>query len=86
MQQTIIYTTMVLQAIIIAMLYLRLRKIRPTYRQLLGILELLRITYHEAGKSTSGKGIIPRKVWNEVQKAVTLTANINTKGIFKGWV
>lgn len=86
MQQTIIYTTMALQAIIIAMLYLRLRKIRPTYRQLLGLLEVLRIIYFEGDTSKNGKGIIPRKIWTEAGKAVNMSININTKAIFKGWV
>jgi len=74
----------VIQFVYIVMQHLKMRKWLKNYIPLLGILEAFRVVCFNSATSDRGKGIVPKKIWSECQKAVKLTMHINTKGILRG--
>ena len=54
------------------------RKRRKMRNKLLACVETLRIIHHSGDTIKSGKGVIPRKLWNDVRKIVVMTSNIKT--------
>ena len=54
------------------------KKRRKLRNKLLACVEMLRIIHHSSDTIKSGKGIVPRKLWNDLRKVVVMTSNIKT--------
>jgi hypothetical protein len=54
------------------------KKRRKMRNRLLACVETLRCIHHSSDTIRNGKGVIPRKLWNDTKKIIVMTSDIKT--------